>query len=95
MYSTQWCGDCVRSKKVFDKLNIKFTEIDIDFDKDGYEIAKKLQNQNPRIPTIVFEDGSYLVEPSDVELIDKLNSCLLYTSPSPRDRVLSRMPSSA
>ena len=54
-------------EKVFDKLNIKFTEIDIDFDKDGYEIAKKLQNQNPRIPTIVFEDGSYLVEPSDVE----------------------------
>jgi len=46
MYSTQWCGDCVRSKKVFDNLNIKFTEIDIDFDKDGYEIAKKLQNQN-------------------------------------------------
>ena len=24
-----------------------------------------------------------------------LNTCLLYTSPSPRDRVLSRMPSSA
>ena len=56
MYSTQWCGDCVRSKKVFDNLNIKFTEIDIDFDKDGYEIAKKLQNQNPRIQTILFED---------------------------------------
>ena len=26
---------------------------------------------------------------------DGLNSCLLYTSPSPRDRSLSRMPSSA
>ena len=76
MYSTQWCGDCVRSKKVFDKLSIKFTEIDIDFDKEGFEIAKKIQNQNPRIPTIVFEDGSFLVEPTD---------CLLYTSPSPRD----------
>ena len=25
----------------------------------------------------------------------QLNSCLLYTSPSPRDRSLSRMPSSA
>ena len=82
MYSTEWCGDCVRSKKVFDKLNIKFTEIDIDFDKEGFEIAKKIQNQNPRIPTIVFEDGSFLV-------------CLLYTSPSPRDRLKSRMPSSA
>ena len=27
--------------------------------------------------------------------IDRLNSCLLYTSPSPRDGLLSRMPSSA
>ena len=28
-------------------------------------------------------------------LIDRYNSCLLYTSPSPRDRTRSRMPSSA
>ena len=27
--------------------------------------------------------------------IDRLNTCLLYTSPSPRDRQKSRMPSSA
>ena len=27
--------------------------------------------------------------------IDKINNCLLYTSPSPRDATLSRMPSSA
>ena len=74
MYSTQWCGDCVRSKKVFEKLNVDFTEIDIDFDRDGFEIAKKLQNQNPRIPPIVFQDGTFLVEPSDIELTDKINS---------------------
>ena len=28
-------------------------------------------------------------------LLDKAGSCLLYTSPSPRDRTRSRMPSSA
>ena len=28
-------------------------------------------------------------------LLTKQNSCLLYTSPSPRDSILSRMPSSA
>ena len=28
-------------------------------------------------------------------LKDQLNTCLLYTSPSPRDTLLSRMPSSA
>ena len=46
MYSTQWCGDCVRSKKVFDKLGIDFLEVDIDFDKEGFEIAKK--NPEPK-----------------------------------------------
>ena len=28
-------------------------------------------------------------------ILTKVNSCLLYTSPSPRDRISSRMPSSA
>ena len=31
----------------------------------------------------------------DKELSDKYEGCLLYTSPSPRDRQKSRMPSSA
>ena len=30
-----------------------------------------------------------------LRLIDHINNCLLYTSPSPRDRTRSRMPSSA
>ena len=30
-----------------------------------------------------------------IEELRELNSCLLYTSPSPRDRTRSRMPSSA
>ena len=29
------------------------------------------------------------------QMIDQLQGCLLYTSPSPRDGLLSRMPSSA
>ena len=32
---------------------------------------------------------------SDLSSIEEVLSCLLYTSPSPRDRSLSRMPSSA
>ena len=32
---------------------------------------------------------------NDVDLVPNVLSCLLYTSPSPRDGLLSRMPSSA
>ena len=44
-----------------------------------------------------FEDVMYLRdEQKDLEdRIAQLYSCLLYTSPSPRDRQKSRMPSSA
>ena len=73
-YSTEWCGDCVRSKKLLEKLGITYEEIDIDFDKEAYKKVSELQNRKPRIPTIVFEDGSYLVEPTDVELLEKINS---------------------
>ena len=38
-----------------------------------------------------IEHGSYNVE----KLSKQVNPCLLYTSPSPRDATLSRMPSSA
>ena len=35
------------------------------------------------------------VSPDTVEKMQKFQNCLLYTSPSPRDRQKSRMPSSA
>ena len=73
-YSTEWCGDCVRSKKLLEKLGITYEEIDIDFDKEAYKKVSELQNRKPMIPTIVFDDGSYLVEPTDVELLEKINS---------------------
>ena len=37
----------------------------------------------------VLDNGSYTF------LFEQINGCLLYTSPSPRDRQKSRMPSSA
>ena len=33
--------------------------------------------------------------PDEYEVLDQSDDCLLYTSPSPRDGLLSRMPSSA
>ena len=39
--------------------------------------------------------GVFDGEEDKSELLQSCNSCLLYTSPSPRDATLSRMPSSA
>ena len=36
-----------------------------------------------------------IAEKSVMDIVDLVSACLLYTSPSPRDATLSRMPSSA
>ena len=41
------------------------------------------------------EPGSALLAPASTRLLQRLQACLLYTSPSPRDYAASRMPSSA
>ena len=71
-YTTDWCGDCVRSKALLNKLDVDFNEINVDLDEEANQYIKTLQLDQRRIPTIVFEDGSFLVEPSDVELENKL-----------------------
>ena len=71
-YTTDWCGDCVRSKALLNKLGLDFNEINVDLNEDANEYIKTLQVNKRRIPTIVFEDESFLVEPSDVELEKKL-----------------------
>jgi len=71
-YTTDWCGDCVRSKALLNKLGLDFNEINVDLNEDANEYIKSLQVNQRRIPTIVFDDESFLVEPSDVELENKL-----------------------
>ena len=44
--------------------------------------------KDPHFPSMAESSGAILVDPT-------LCICLLYTSPSPRDGLLSRMPSSA
>ena len=49
-----------------------------------------------RLDVIVSVDGNSLTDQDSLRnVITSYNPCLLYTSPSPRDGLLSRMPSSA
>ena len=64
-------------------------------------IENGLVTNNERIirslPTLnyIIEAGARLIIMSHLGRPEENNNCLLYTSPSPRDRQKSRMPSSA
>ena len=58
------------------------------------QLQSILQNQIERHGQNVFKEGTIII-PGQLSVSNNYTSCLLYTSPSPRDATLSRMPSSA
>lgn len=73
MYGTQWCPDCARAKRIFSQHKIEFTWHDIEQDKEAVAYVEKVNKGFKSVPTIVFPDGSVLVEPSNAVLEEKLN----------------------
>jgi mycoredoxin len=76
IYSTTWCGDCRRAKNVFAKLNMPYTEIDIEKTPGAVDVVLEINKGMRSVPTILFADGSVLVEPSNSVLENKLHQLL-------------------
>ena len=72
MYGAEWCSDCKRAKLYFDKQGVEYEYIDIDDDAKAMKIVRKANKGRRIIPTIFFDDGSILVEPSNAELAAKV-----------------------
>ena len=69
-----------------------------DYPKDGFDVLKseKILDKIQKTETMFKEIWSMAMPTETIdELQIKATFCLLYTSPSPRDRTRSRMPSSA
>jgi glutaredoxin-like protein len=72
MYGTRTCPDCARAKQVLGKLQIAFDWIDIEQDEEAASYVEKVNNGFKSVPTILFPDGSILVEPSNAALETKI-----------------------
>jgi mycoredoxin len=74
VYGTSWCPDCMRAKQVLKTQQVVYQWIDIEQDAAAAEQVIKINRGNRSVPTILFPDGSVLVEPSNAELKQKLSS---------------------
>ncbi len=72
VYSTVWCPDCKRAKQFFGEQRVPYVNIDIEQDAAAMAFVERVNGGKRIIPTIVFPDGSRLVEPSNAELAEKL-----------------------
>ena len=72
VYGAPWCPDCRRAKQFLGEQRVPYDWIDIDLDDEARDYVQRVNDGKQIIPTIVFEDGSILVEPTNSELAVKL-----------------------
>lgn len=72
IYTTTWCGYCVRLKTALKASGIAFTEVDIEDDPAAAEFVGKANGGNHTVPTVRFSDGSTLTNPNANEVKRKL-----------------------
>jgi mycoredoxin len=72
VYSTTWCGYCVRLKKMLDRAGIQYAEVNIEEDPAAAELVENVNGGNRTVPTVVFPDGTALTNPS----IDQVKQAL-------------------
>ena len=68
VYGVKWCPDCRQSRAVLDEESIPYVWIDIDENKLGEKFVLTTNRGNRSVPTIIFPDGSILVEPGSNQL---------------------------
>lgn len=73
LYGTTWCGDCRRAKKALERRGVKYAWVDVEKAKWAKEEMLRLNGADRRVPTLLFPDGSVLVEPTPPELNARLD----------------------
>jgi mycoredoxin len=74
MYTTSWCGYCVRLKRLMQLEGIEFAEVDIEADENAATVVMAANGGNRTVPTLVFADGSALTNPSIEQVKTQLST---------------------
>jgi mycoredoxin len=74
MYTTGWCGYCVRLKKLMQREGIEFAEVDIEQDEQAADLVMNANGGNRTVPTLLFPDGAALTNPTIDQVKAQLGS---------------------
>ena len=72
MYTTSWCGYCVRLKRFLDAESLRYREVNIELDPDAAAFVMGVNGGNRTVPTLLFPDGTALTNPSPAQIRDQL-----------------------
>lgn len=68
MYTTTWCGYCVRLKRFLEREDIPYREVDIEADAEAAAYVMSVNGGNRTVPTLLFPGGEAVTNPSPAEV---------------------------
>lgn len=74
MYTTSWCGFCRNLKNQLARSGIEIAEVDIERDQAAAEYVMSVNGGNQTVPTVLFPDGTALVNPSAAQVRARLST---------------------
>ena len=72
VYGGPGCPDCTRTKRFLDERMVPYTWFDVATDPVALDFVVRANNGMRIIPTLLFDDGTTMAEPSNTELAKKL-----------------------
>ena len=72
MYTTTWCGFCKNLKRQLGKAGVEVIEVDIELDPEAAKFVESVNGGNQTVPTLLFGDGSTMVNPSAAQVQARL-----------------------
>jgi len=73
VYSTSWCPDCRRAKRVLEEVEASFDEVDIDLDSGAENMILQRSGGRRVVPTLRFDDRVWAFNPAPPLLRRLLN----------------------
>lgn len=77
IYGTHTCADCKRIKLFLDERKILYNVLYIEDDEKALEKSLEINGNQTTTPTVVFPDNSWMVEPDNQMLFEKLHALQL------------------
>jgi thioredoxin reductase (NADPH) len=76
VYGAPWCPHCKRVKKFLSAHRVTYDYVNIDDHPEAIAVLKQLQVGGQVIPTVVYDDGTHEVNPSDQALARRIGLTL-------------------
>jgi mycoredoxin len=74
MYTTTWCGYCVRLKRGLERAGVDFDVVNIEDDPAAEEFVLSVNGGMATVPTLVLANGTVMTNPPLPALLAAVNA---------------------